>query len=141
MVPEGGLEDEEVRVVWYLVGWRAVRAGVSSPPLLSPHTAARVRGLTLTRLATKHSTLSDTASHLSSHLDKHELGAASQPRTLVGRQVDQDVVVDSERIVSSEYGPVVFPVREDEDRQSCPATLTEISRSKLRTSNNFSNQT
>ena len=63
---------------------------------------------------------------LNSHLNKHQLGTASQAWTLVSCQVHQDVVVHSEGIVGSEDGPVVLPVGQDEDRQSCPATLTEI---------------
>ena len=108
---------------------------MAPPPLLSPHTAARVRGLTLTRLNTKHSTSQLNISPLS-HLNKHQLGAARQPGTFVSRQVHQDVVVHPEGIVSSEHGPVVLPVRQDEDRQSCPAALTEISGSELCTANN-----
>ena len=108
VVPEGGLEDEKVGVVGYLVGGsRAVSAGVSPPPLLSPHTAARVCGLTLTRL------------------DKHQLGLPGQPGTLVCGQVDQDVVIHPEGIVRGEDCTVVLPVRENEDTQSGPATFTE----------------
>ena len=42
------LEDEKVRVVWNLVGWSAVCAGVSSSPVFYIH--SWISGLALTCL-------------------------------------------------------------------------------------------
>ena len=42
------LEDEKVRVVWNLVGWSAVCAGVSSSPVFYIH--SWISGLSLTCL-------------------------------------------------------------------------------------------